>query len=288
MQKSLWHEHPTAWDFWVFEVEGGGFGPHTHEGFHEWMLVLDGAINHRIGEERFIQRPGDLVLVREHETHEFQPVPAAQKRACRVVNLPFRVEWVERLDRLLHGAASFHAWMESPAPLRVQVPPSRWSGLCEELDRLLGHTGDLNAPLLASRFFLSCLDAAGLCASAGKETMRAAPFWLRNLTLELDQNGALSPTVHEMAQRAQCTPEHLSRSFKRYLGVTPSQYLNERRLRQAVHLLTHTNRRVSDIARVLGYEEPTYFTRLFKGAYGKSPKEYRNAHGAPSPLVLLS
>lgn len=67
----------------------------------------------------------------------------------------------------------------------------------------------------------------------------------------------------------------LSREIKRKTGKTFTQLLQERRLSQAAWLLTNTCHRVADIALSVGYENISYFHRLFFSRFGMSPREYR-------------
>lgn len=70
------------------------------------------------------------------------------------------------------------------------------------------------------------------------------------------------------------------RNFKKYTGLTPLQYLLEVRLAKAMKLLETTDFQVNEIARLVGYENALYFSRLFHRHTGVSPKEYRSAAGS--------
>ena len=67
----------------------------------------------------------------------------------------------------------------------------------------------------------------------------------------------------------------LSREIKRKTGKTYTQLVQEKRLAQAAFLLKNTDRNVADISVAVGYENISYFHRIFGEAYGKSPKHYR-------------
>ena len=69
----------------------------------------------------------------------------------------------------------------------------------------------------------------------------------------------------------------LSRQTRRQTGKTFTQLLQEKRLTQAAFLLRATERNVDDIAVSVGYENISYFHRIFKSAYGMSPRQYRVA-----------
>lgn len=83
-------------------------------------------------------------------------------------------------------------------------------------------------------------------------------------------------SLTEAAQALHCDVAWLSREIKRRTGRTYTELLQERRLRQAAWLLEHTTQRVSDIALSVGYENVSYFHRIFREHYGLSPKKYRD------------
>jgi transcriptional regulator GlxA family with amidase domain len=69
--------------------------------------------------------------------------------------------------------------------------------------------------------------------------------------------------------------EHVSRACRSRLGKTPSQIVNEARLRSATHALRMTSRSVTEISLDCGFENPAQFHRLFRAAYRTTPGRYR-------------
>lgn len=70
----------------------------------------------------------------------------------------------------------------------------------------------------------------------------------------------------------------LSKQIKRVTGKTYTELVQEKRLSQACVLLTTTNIGVAEISRLVGYENISYFHRLFFKTYGVSPKNYRKVN----------
>ena len=68
----------------------------------------------------------------------------------------------------------------------------------------------------------------------------------------------------------------LSRLIRQKTGKNYTELLQEKRLSQAAWLLRNTNRRVDEIAVSVGYENISYFHRLFAARFGCSPKKYRD------------
>ncbi len=68
---------------------------------------------------------------------------------------------------------------------------------------------------------------------------------------------------------------YLSRLVRRATGKTYTELLQEKRLGQAAWLLRNTDCSVDEIARSVGYENVSYFHRIFRAAFGFSPGQYR-------------
>jgi AraC-like DNA-binding protein len=75
--------------------------------------------------------------------------------------------------------------------------------------------------------------------------------------------------------------EYLCQVFKKYAGTTINHYIQQLRVQRAKHLLRHTDKNVKTIAKEVGYEEPFYFSRMFKKIEGVSPQHYREQDAAP-------
>jgi len=69
----------------------------------------------------------------------------------------------------------------------------------------------------------------------------------------------------------------LSREIKRITGKNYTELVQEKRLNQAVYLLEHTTMSVMDIGMSVGYDNISYFHRIFQKRYGMTPRKYRIA-----------
>jgi len=67
----------------------------------------------------------------------------------------------------------------------------------------------------------------------------------------------------------------LSREIKKLTGKNYTDLLQEKRLNQAAYLLEHTNMPISGIGLAVGYENMSYFHRIFRARYGVTPRGYR-------------
>ena len=69
---------------------------------------------------------------------------------------------------------------------------------------------------------------------------------------------------------------HFSTVFSQTLGRSFINYLTAMRIERAKELLTTTSLKLSTIAMEIGYNEPNYFSHVFRKVEGITPKEYRN------------
>lgn len=65
------------------------------------------------------------------------------------------------------------------------------------------------------------------------------------------------------------------RNFKEYTNETPAQYLVSLRVSNAKTLLESSDYNITEIASIVGYDNPLYFSRIFKKQYGMSPAHFR-------------
>lgn len=89
-------------------------------------------------------------------------------------------------------------------------------------------------------------------------------------------------SLDELAEVACLSPYHFQREFKRYLGITPHEYLMDFRVAKAKEMLSRPGD-IVDIAAILGFFDQSHFTRIFKKAVGVSPGRYRKQNPPAKP-----
>ena len=81
--------------------------------------------------------------------------------------------------------------------------------------------------------------------------------------------------IEEYVQKHHMSTSWFIRNFKQYTGSTPMQYIISRRIYNAENLLQSEHYNITEIANIVGYDNPLYFSRIFKKAKGVSPSEYK-------------
>lgn len=86
------------------------------------------------------------------------------------------------------------------------------------------------------------------------------------------------PTVAWCATHFHLSPNYFGDLVKRELHITAQEYIQQRIISQAKHLLADTPMSVGEIAEELGFTYPTHFARMFRRKTGQSPQEFRKKH----------
>ena len=82
-------------------------------------------------------------------------------------------------------------------------------------------------------------------------------------------------TLEQLAQEAHMNKFYLSHAFKEEYGISPINYMLSRRTEESKYLLAETDLSMSQIAQLLGFSSPSYFSQTFRRSQGISPLEYR-------------
>lgn len=101
------------------------------------------------------------------------------------------------------------------------------------------------------------------------------PSWLSELLLNMSKIENLQEGYERMCELAPCSPSHLCRLMKQISGKTPTQYINQERLKYAVYLLAQTDREILDICECCGFSNVSHFYHLFREQFGVSPAKFR-------------
>jgi AraC-like DNA-binding protein len=81
-------------------------------------------------------------------------------------------------------------------------------------------------------------------------------------------------TVESLAQAAGMSRSAFAARFKELLGQTPLEYVTEWRMQKAMQLLQQRDKKLIDVARLVGYESDAAFSKAFKRVVGANPSEY--------------
>ena len=82
-------------------------------------------------------------------------------------------------------------------------------------------------------------------------------------------------SIEEYATKHNMSVSWFIRNFKEYTGSTPAQYIMSLRISNAQSLLERTSYNITEVSTIVGYDNPLYFSRIFKKQVGISPSDFR-------------
>lgn len=91
----------------------------------------------------------------------------------------------------------------------------------------------------------------------------------------IDQNYANNITLESLAQSMKMNKYYMAHEFKKYMHISPIQYLIERRIKECQSLLNTSSLSISEISEAVGFSSQSYFAQIFKKTIGMTPLQYR-------------
>ena len=254
------------------------FPAHGHD-YVEMVYVCSGMVEHIVNGTAIRLKQGELLFLGQRATHEVWPA-GRDDIAVNFIVLP--QFFSDTLSAISEEATPLRQFLIDclfgqnigPGYLHFQVADDRpIQNLTENLLlTLLGETPYRRkvSQMTMTLLFLQLLGHTDKLAWDTQED-----DILKLLRYVEDHYAAASLT--EAAELLRTDIYSLSRLIRRQTGRTFTQLVQEKRLTQAAFLLKSTQQNVDDVALAVGYENVSYFHRIFKAAYGLSPRQYRLA-----------
>ena len=89
--------------------------------------------------------------------------------------------------------------------------------------------------------------------------------------------------LEDLASMTHLSRFYISHSFKKEIGMSPMEYLIDIRIKESKILLRTTNYSISQVADIVGFKTPTYFSKQFRKSTGISPTDYREQFQGVKP-----
>ncbi len=103
------------------------------------------------------------------------------------------------------------------------------------------------------------------------------PEWIQELLKDLENLETINLPLEQIISRTNYSHSYVCRTFKKYLGITLKQYINDKKLELSAVMIQNSDKSIEDIALSLGLGILTNYIRAFKKKYGVSPGRYRKA-----------
>ncbi|WP_294477276.1 AraC family transcriptional regulator [uncultured Victivallis sp.] len=152
-----------------------------------------------------------------------------------------------------------------------------WELLAICREKRLGGRYDASARAYSFLMRLMAEPPANALAARSDFMMKIHAFCRKNLDRPI--------TVEMLAEVAGCSRGHFTRRFQELEGISPHEFIVRQKMRLAVRLLQTTVASVKEISAACGFEDTSYFCKVFRQYHGTSPGGYRTG-GAGRPPVF--
>lgn len=271
------------------------FFPHDHD-FVETILITEGEGYHCTKQGERLLRPGDLILMAPGVWHAYR-VP----ERITVYNCCFGTTMLSReLAAVQHNKALRRLFSSGEESLdresilitRVEGASFRRSVNCLRRMERIRDAGEMNTRFLEQVGYLTlylCEIAQSLperMGSAVRPANSQHPAVIRCRAL-LTERYAEDWSLALLAEELHIAPRYLIRLFHESVGMAPMAYLSRVRAERASLLLVNSLLPVAEIGRRVGWADPNYFARRFRGHFDMSATEFRERftrHGMTGEL----
>jgi len=245
---------------------------HTHE-FAEIFLVISGKIKHIINSEVQILQTGTLVFIRPTDVHGFEKL---EDSACELVNVAFKLEFLLDLSTYLGNDIFLRKYtgpVTSPI-FKLSLPETEELALrlirVNALQKTSVDLARLKIKIMLAEIFTRFFLETDLPTFDYER-----PVWFDRLCKEMNKTENIASGLQALKRLAPCTQEHLCKCFRKYLDKTPTEFINELRIKQAAKQIVETDVKILAVAIEMGFKSLSRFYSMFKKFYGISPAKYR-------------
>jgi len=249
---------------------------HKHK-FYEMVLIDNGFSMHICDGVTTILTGGDLFLVSPGEPHSYINLHQVQ-----IYNIlffdSFLGEDIERFRKLPGMEHVFGAEKSGFEKLHLSLREKQ--EIIVLLEKVITETEnkqpgwDLKVKSLMMDFLVTYARISAGKKKSGQES--SANFTqVSNALQYIEKNYAADISVKAIAKAAGISPDYMSKQFKSIVGIGPAEYCRNFRMAKAMELLKTTELSIADIARDLGFDEVSVFSRQFKQIVGVSPTAFR-------------
>ncbi len=246
---------------------------HAHAQHYEIFYIIEGEIDHVFNRRSEHLVKGALRILRPNDTHYFR----RKQQSCihRDILIPIDLfhETCDFIDKNL-----FSTITNDIAPTPNQLSDEQIQTIENYLIAIkyMKPSYDSNS-LPLQRSMLSSL-LGSLYLNVEKLSSAEYPEWLMEFLDRFNETQYLKAGLSAIVADSFYTRIYLCRAFKKYIGMTMTDYLNFKRLSLAENYLVGTNFSVMQIAEMVGFNNLAHFNKLFKQKNNITPLKYRKMY----------
>lgn len=246
---------------------------HSHT-FYECFYIIQGNIEHAINGNTEWLSSGDFFLLPPGLTHQFL---RAQERVCIRRDVMIPVKQLKRTAEFLLGENTERLCKQGIVKCRLSVEQVK------QLEELLNRFSSIkeDEALKIAYNNVVCVKIAQTILDQTAKTYTELPLWILQLLQKFSLPDSYVKPLQKLLEPYNYNRSYLSRTFKKHIGVSISEYFLSQKLHYACLLLHTTSSSVSEIAERSGFHNLSFFNRCFKAHFAITPREYRKQIVSP-------
>ena len=256
------------------------FPRHRHN-YVELLYMCSGSTTHIInGTQTLVLHTGDLLFLNQAVYHEILPASEGDVGVNFLILPQFFDRSFQMLEQenvlrdflisTLAGESAFAGYLHIAAHDILPVQNLLENMIWTLLEKKPG-VNVLNQTTMGLLLLNLAMFAEDVNRTAPGNREESMVF----TTLKYIETSYKNGTLEEISAQLHLPPYALSRLLKHHTGQNFKQLLQQRRLQQAAYLLGNTRLPADAVLEAIGYENSSYFYRIFREKYGCSPAEYR-------------
>ena len=241
------------------------FPCHTHD-FYEFFYVLNGKAIHNINGEKQVLSKGAFAFIRPKDMHQYSFFNDYDMELLSIGVSSWIIE--EACHYLKIAIEEFDA---PKLPGHIILDGADYWKMSEELNLIAKKEPGKER----QQFFMSLLPSMlyHLQHSENREAT-LLPIWLSSLLEQMNRKENYIEGLAKMLELSKVSQEHLTREFRRFLGISPTEFINLKRINYAAELLLERKYGTLDICYMCGYNNMSHFYDVFNKTYHCTPKEF--------------
>lgn len=245
---------------------------HMHSDF-ELLLILDGVGKIHMKGNHIAVKPGDAILINPNEMHEID----SRESGLTLIILQFSRHYLNEYFPFLRNTC-----FQTPS-IRPFFAPEEYTKLVQSVIRLA-----LCYLKEDKLFSLDCLQLSTAILQAFYQNLPYALFdentyqerkkrsdRVNRLSTYIDENYLYPIRLKDLAMQEGISTTHLSHFFADNFGVTFQEYLNDKRLEQALRLAENAEYSLAALSELSGFSDPKYLNKAFFHKFGYTFQEYK-------------
>ncbi|MBU3112741.1 AraC family transcriptional regulator [Clostridium lacusfryxellense] len=140
---------------------------------------------------------------------------------------------------------------------------------------------NIRTELLCSKFLVELLTEFLLTITSHDSSETFLPEYIKNIMKDLDKSLLNKITLDMLSQKYSINKFHLEKEFKKFIGISPSEYVISKRISYSKELLKYSDIPVSEISFKTGIDNVSHFINLFKKREGITPLAFRKKWQSP-------